>query len=353
VQLANWFEYADWQFALSLGPDVAPTVGRTSFTLLFAALGVFGARAHWRREPQSALVLGSLFACATGGLVLYMNFKAGASFGHGILPDDMPHEARDRDYFFVLGFIVWGAWAGVGAVAWAAARQWPPALAAIAVAALPIALNWPAVTRTREPMASLPRSVANAMLWSAPPNAVVVTGGDNDSFPLWYAQSVHRARPDVRIVVAPLLGAEWYRAELARRDSLLPASMVTTWRGERETLAAIDSAAQANGRPFGVALTASEHRWLIPARERAVLGVLLVRAPRSTGVWIPEAAAVLDTAVLRQYRQRFAAVLASPAPPPALDATPRLMHALLACPLAMRDAVAAGGDSLAPPCSFR
>lgn len=353
VQLANWFEYADWQFALGLGPDVAPTVGRTAFTLLFAALGVFGARAHWRRDPQSALVLGSLFACATVGLVLYMNFKAGASFGHGILPDDMPHEARDRDYFFVLGFIVWGAWAGVGAVAWAAARKWPPALAAVAVAAIPIALNWPAVTRTREPMASLPRSVAAAMLWSAPPNAVVVTGGDNDSFPLWYAQAVHRSRPDVRIVVAPLLGAEWYRAELARRDSLLPERMVTGWRGERETLAAIDSAAQARGRPLGLALTASEHRWLIPARERAVLGVLLARAPRSTGVWIPEAAAVLDTAVLRQYEQRFAVILSSPVPPPALDATPRLMHALLACPLAMRDAVSAGSDSLAPPCSFR
>jgi hypothetical protein len=353
VQAANWFEYADWQFALGLGRDVAPTVGRTAFTLLFAALGVTGARAHWRREPRSALVLGTLFACATLGLVLYMNFKAGASFGHGVLPDDMPHEARDRDYFFVLGFLVWGAWAGVGAVAWAAARRWPPALAAVAVSAIPIALNWPAVTRAREPMASLPRSVADAMLWSAPPNAVVVTGGDNDSFPLWYAQTVHRARPDVRIVVAPLLGAEWYRAELARRDSLLPPGMVTGWRGERETLAAIDSAARAHGRPFGLALTASEHRWLIPARERAVLGVLIVRAPRSTGVWVPEAAAVLDTSVLRQYQQRFAAVLASPAPPPALDVTPRLMHALLACPLAMRDAVTAGSDSLAPPCSFR
>ncbi|HUF30912.1 MAG TPA: DUF2723 domain-containing protein, partial [Gemmatimonadaceae bacterium] len=265
AQLANWFEYADWQFALGLGPGVAPTVGRTAFTLLFAALGLSGARAHWRRDRRSALVLGTLFACATVGLVLYMNFKAGASFGYGILPDDMPHEARDRDYFFVLGFVVWGAWAGAGTVAWAAARGWPPALAAAAIVSIPVALNWSAVTRTRQPVASLPRIVGEALLWSAPRNAVVITGGDNDSFPLWYAQAVHGTRLDVRIVVAPLLGAEWYRAELARRDSLLPVRMAGRWYGERETLAAIDSAARLHGRPFALALTASEHRWLIPA----------------------------------------------------------------------------------------
>ena len=353
LQFANWFEYADWQWALGLGREVQPTIARTTVTALFAVLGVAGARAHWRQDRQSALVLATLFACATAGLVVYMNFRAGASFGYGVLPDDAPHEARDRDYFFVLGFLVWGAWAGAGLVSWIAERRPSLVAGAVVLAALPVALNWPAIAHRDAVVTALPRTVAAALLWSAPPNAVLVTGGDNDSFPLWYEQVVHRARPDVRVVVAPLLGARWYRAELARRDSLLPASAVERWQGERETLAAIDSAARQRQRPLALALTATEHRWLIPARERAMRGVLMVRAASTVGVWLPDAAAVLDTAVVRAYEQRFAATLAAPPPAPGLDPTVRVMHAMLACPLEMREAARAPDGSLAPPCSFR
>jgi hypothetical protein len=353
LQFANWFEYADWQWALGLGREVQPTVGRTLVTMLFAALGIAGARAHWRQDRRSALVLGTLFACASAGLIVYMNFRAGASFGYGVLPDDAPHEARDRDYFFVLGFFVWGAWAGAGAVSWVMARRPGLVPAAAALAALPVALNWPAVARRDPAGATLPRAVAEALLWSAPPGAVVITGGDNDSFPLWYEQVVHGTRPDVRVVVAPLLGAQWYRAELARRDSLLPLDFVERWRGEERTLAAIDSAARRHDRPLALSLTATEHRGLIPARERTMRGVLLVRSPSTVGLWLPDAAAVLDTAVVRAYEERFSDVLARPAPSPSLDPTPRVMHALLACPLAMREAARARDGSLAPPCSFR
>jgi hypothetical protein len=353
IQLANWFEYADWQWALGLGPDVMPTVGRTMLTLVVAVLGIVGARAHWRRDRQSALVLSTLFVCASLGLVLYMNFKAGASFGYGVLPDDAPHEARDRDYFFVLGFLTWGAWAGMGIAEWMSNRHQALAPAAVVLAALPIALNWSAVSRARTSAATLPRSVADALLWSAPPGAVLVTGGDNDSFPLWYEQVVHGARPDVRVVVAPLLGARWYREELARRDSLLPPAVAQRWIGERQTLAVIDSAAMRRGRPLALALTATEHRDLIPARERVVRGLLLIRAPRTSGVWLRDAAAVLDTAAVRAYERKFAELLSSPSPAPSIDPTDRLMHALLACPVAMRTAALARSDSLAQPCSFR
>ena len=353
LQLANWFEYADWQWAQGLGPEVQPTVGRTLVTVMFTVLGFIGARDHWRQDRGSAMVLLTLFLCATVGLIGYMNFRAGASFGYGLLPDDAPHEARDRDYFFVLGFLVWGAWAGAALVSRIARGRLALAPAGAALAALPVALNWPAIARPDAVHSALPRSVADALLWSAPPNAVLVTGGDNDSFPLWYEQVVHRTRPDVRVVVAPLLGAQWYRAELVRRDSLLPPSHVAHWRGERETLAALDSVARLRDRPLALSLTATEHRWLIPARERAVRGVLLLRAPGTTGVWLPDAAAVMDTAVARAYEERYAGVLAAPPPRPSIDPTGRIMHALLACPLAMRAAARDRDASLAPPCSFR
>jgi hypothetical protein len=104
---------------------------------------------------------------------------------------------------------------------------------------------------------------------------------------------------------------------------------------------------------LAIALTAAEHRDLIPARERAVRGILLVRAPQTTGVWLREAAAVLDTAATTAYVRRFDGLLSSPEPLPSIDPTDRLMHGLLACPVAMRDAATSRRDSLAPPCSFR
>src|SRR5690606_23548389 len=112
------------------------------------------------------------------------------------------------------------------------------------------------------------------------------------------------------------------------RDSLLPAAVVQRWVGERETLAAIDSAARTRGRPLAIALTAAEHRDLIPARERVVRGLLLVRAPRTSGVWLREAAAVLDTSAVARYERRYEDDLSSPEPPPAIDPTEQLMFAL-------------------------
>ncbi|MEP7067465.1 MAG: DUF2723 domain-containing protein, partial [Gemmatimonadota bacterium] len=74
AQVANWFEYADWQVALGVSNTVAPSVGRTLITMLFAALGLFGCLQHKRLHPRSWRALLALFACATAGLIVYLNF---------------------------------------------------------------------------------------------------------------------------------------------------------------------------------------------------------------------------------------------------------------------------------------
>jgi hypothetical protein len=257
IQLANWFEYADWQVALSLAPTVIPTVWRVAATLCFAALGVAGARWQRERDRRSWRAFAGLFVCGSIGVAAYLNLKAGASFAWSFIPDEARHEARDRDYFFALSFWTWGLWAGMGAV-WLAKRWRLPSAAGVAVAGLPIVLNWTAVSRRSAPDADLPRMVARALLEPLPPRTVLFVAGDNDTYPLWYAQQVLGLRQDVTIVTMPLLGAAWYVRERARRDSLL----VGASSGSTLTLAARAAAdARRLGRPVAAALT-------VPTAER-------------------------------------------------------------------------------------
>jgi hypothetical protein len=118
LQVANWFEYADWQFALSLGPTVIPTVTRVGLTVVFAALGFGGARWHRRHDRRGWFAILLLFVCGTLGVMVYLNLRAGASFGWRFVPNGADHEARERDYFFVLGFWAWGSGRVWGRLRW-------------------------------------------------------------------------------------------------------------------------------------------------------------------------------------------------------------------------------------------
>ncbi len=355
AQLANLFEYADWQVALGLEPGVAPSWLRTPFTIVFALLGVYGAAKHREIDARSWRALVVLMVCSSIGLVIYMNFKAGASFGYGILADALPHEARERDYFFSLAFFTWGAWAGFGAVLLLAQRSRSLIPVGIALAALPMALNWRAVDRSREPESGTARRVASALLWSAPPRAVLVTWGDNDSFPLWYMQVVEGMRRDVTVVVAPLLGAEWYRVQLARRDSLLFASDVAGGVGERPILDLIAERAEVNGRPLAVAITVDSSELWSLGDEWVLEGVAYVNETSSpTAVQLHGLRAPVDTAVSRAFVERFG----FGQPLPRVDATdpaPRVMARLLDCPGATLAAARAEArvDSLASGCKWR
>ena len=82
---------------------------------LVTALGLRGLVAH-RRADRAGLVA-SASPCSwspASGLVAYMNFKPGASLGYDLFPESGQHEVRERDYFFVVSFLVWGVWAGIG-----------------------------------------------------------------------------------------------------------------------------------------------------------------------------------------------------------------------------------------------
>jgi hypothetical protein len=355
AQLANWFEYADWQVALGLSNGVAASWVRTPITVAFALLGIHGALVHRRAHARTWRALATLFVCASAGLIVYLNFKAGASFGWGVLPENAPHEVRDRDYFFVLSFWVWGAWAGIGAVSLArrAGAQWIPI--GVLAAALPIALNARAANRGAEPERSVAREIALALLESAPPNAVLFTGGDNDSFPVWYAQAVEGIRPDVTVVVAPLLGTEWYRAQLARRASLVTQGEIDSGRSSSTMIASVARLARAQHRPVAASLMSS-------AEIRGAAGPLTVarglvyverdttpsaRAPLAhLGDDAPDADTLAALAIARHWPLERLRRDADSDDLNGIDPAPETFLAYLRCP-AQYVAIARGGIALA------
>ena len=355
LQVGNLGLYADWQVARSLGPTIFPTVLRTSATLLFALLGGWGAWAHWQRDRRTAMAMGLLLLAGTLGAVAYLNLRAGPSFGHGILPDGAVREARERDYFFVLGWWTWGIWAGVGAVA-LARRAGAPVAAGVALALLPLALNWREVDRTRLPDAALARATAEGLLGHAPPRAVLFVAGDNDTYPLWYAQQSLGMRRDVAVVTMPLLPADWYRQELARRDSLFvpQADGSVPWRGRATMLEAIVAQATRAGRPVATAASVS-------ARDRATLGeAWILRGP----VFVASAgdsaapAIMVDTVAAARWQERLAALTGGRPARVSIDGTSRYIRTLLGCPELARGAsrnglLQQGDDTLARHCNFR
>ncbi|HUR92298.1 MAG TPA: DUF2723 domain-containing protein [Gemmatimonadaceae bacterium] len=257
LQIGNWFEYADWQYALGLHPSPPPSPARTAVTIVFAGLALYGSAVHRSLDRRSWRALAVLFATASLGVILYLNLKAGPSFGEGVLPPGAPREARERDYFFATSFLVWGLWAGFGATRLAgrlsarapgAAPRTIYRVAGMAVVAAPIALNWSAVDRRGSLEATAARDTARSLLRSVPRGGVLLAAGDNDTYPLWYAQRVERFRTDVTVVTIPLLATAWYRSEVARRHALLDPARAGEWRGMSATVAEVCDAARTGKR---------------------------------------------------------------------------------------------------------
>ena len=259
LQFGNVFEYADWQFALGLGPEPGPTVARTTVTVLYALLGLYGSVRHRAVNRPSWRTWMILFVTTSVGVVLYLNLRAGASYGAGVLPAGTRHEARDRDYFFTWAFVCWGAWAGFGVIQLARTlairsratfdRSRDIVSAAVVVAVLPMVLNWAPVQSLRRDEQQRDAQASRAMLSALPPRAVFLANGDNDTYPLWYLQEVLGMRRDVTIVTVPLLTPQWNRAELLHRNQLLDSAFVRNWYGIPATLANVRRKAAEQGRP--------------------------------------------------------------------------------------------------------
>ncbi|MEZ4457914.1 MAG: DUF2723 domain-containing protein [Gemmatimonadales bacterium] len=221
LQLLNYIQYFDWQWAKTIGARIGALPVRTLITALFFSLGFQGLLAHRRADRSSWWLLFTLWGATGLGLMAYMNFKPGFSVGWKLFPEPEMHEVRERDYFFVLSFVVWGCWAAIALAGWVrtfatrlAGRTPQLAYAGFLVALIPPIANYTEADRARRPDARLAGDFAYDLLNSVPPYGVLFTYGDNDTFPLWWAQEVAGIRQDVRVVCLALSRTDWYMRQL-------------------------------------------------------------------------------------------------------------------------------------------
>ena len=239
LQLLSYLQYFDWQWAKSVTAMVGAFPLRTLATLLFFWLGFRGLLTQRRTDRTGWWLLSLLFLTTGLGLVAYMNFKPGFSVGYQFYSQSEDHEVRERDYFFVVSFVVWGIWAGMGLVAVArrAIERWQlaPAVASLVfgVALVPLTLNFTEASRRHGADARLAGDFAYDLLNSVPPYGILFTFGDNDTFPVWWAQEVAGTRQDVTVICLALAETDWYMRQL-REQPTRPFDEATApviWRG--------------------------------------------------------------------------------------------------------------------------
>ncbi|MBR0224343.1 MAG: DUF2723 domain-containing protein, partial [Bacteroidales bacterium] len=190
----------------SVGPDfIVHNRGRNHYFFLPLILGLIGFFFQLRHDPRNSWVTGLLFLLTGLAIVVYLNQN--------------PFQVRERDYAYAGSFYVFALWIGLGVLA---LQRWfekiskkedsmpAAALAIVLGLVVPVLMgcqNWDDHDRSG-------RYTARDMAWnhlnSCDANALLVTHGDNDTFPLWYAQEVEGIRTDVRIVNSSLLGTDWY-----------------------------------------------------------------------------------------------------------------------------------------------
>lgn len=211
VIAGNWESGIGFLDEIRLGdqsgaPDMlAKNKGKNHYFFLPLLLGLLGLFFQFDRDKRGCWLIFLMFFMTGIAIVIYLN--------------QPPFQVRERDYAYAGSFYFFCVWIGFAV---AAISEWldeltgnrKPAVVATAVAVacmfvpgLMAAQNWDDHDRSNR--ATAPELAAN-YLNSVPSNGILITHGDNDTFPLWYAQEVENVRPDVRIVNTSLLGTDWH-----------------------------------------------------------------------------------------------------------------------------------------------
>lgn len=216
VLKGNWVSGVKPLDALRLGPQenitssLSSNKGYNRFYFLPLVLGLVGMFFHFKKDKSDGFVVFLLFFLTGLAIVIYLN--------------QTPYQPRERDYAYVGSFYAFAIWIGLGVYALAdlfskkISFKVSTLLAfVIGMLAAPVIMakdGWDDHDRSHRYTA---RDFAANYLNSCAPNAILFTNGDNDTFPLWYAQEVEGIRTDVRVVNLSLSNTDWYIEQLRRK----------------------------------------------------------------------------------------------------------------------------------------
>jgi len=205
-----YIRYFNWQYAWNLGQGL--------FYIAPLFIGLIGAVHHFYRDRRGAFVVLVLFIMTGLAVVMYLN-------------QDDP-QPRERDYAYVGSYFAFAIWIGVGAIAlveWAGKAfksLAPGAIAWILTGAglllVPVnmfALNYKSHSRAGNYVAW---DYSYNLLTTCEKDAILFTNGDNDTFPLWYLQTVENVRTDVRVVNLSLFNTGWFIKQIRDKEPKVP-----------------------------------------------------------------------------------------------------------------------------------
>lgn len=173
-------------------------------------LGLIGLFYQLKKDKRNAAVIGLLFFFTGLAIVIYLNQR--------------PFEPRERDYAYTGSFYAFAIWIGLGVLAVYDLLQRKlnhvnsavvsTVLCLVSVPTIMLKEEWDDHDRSGR---SIARDFAADYLNSCAPNAILFTNGDNDTFPLWYAQEVEGIRTDVRVICLQYLSIDWYIDQMLQK----------------------------------------------------------------------------------------------------------------------------------------
>ncbi|MEO0137895.1 MAG: DUF2723 domain-containing protein [candidate division WOR-3 bacterium] len=209
-QMALFIRYLSWQIA----PESLNRFLRAILLTIFYFMGIWGMVELFKRERKLFIFMMLIFFMLTFAMVGYLNLRFSPSDAN---PKHQEREVRERDYFFHTSDVYFGLLIGLGFYAFV---EWlkketknnryaqTGAYAGIIVfGIIPFFTNLPLNNRYGN---FIPKDYGINMLTSCDKNAIVFTNGDNDTFPLWFAQEVLGYRRDVIVANLSLINTDWY-----------------------------------------------------------------------------------------------------------------------------------------------
>jgi hypothetical protein len=194
----------------NLPESLTQNKARNKYYFLPLILGLLGMIFHYNNNKKDFWIVMILFFMTGIAIVFYLN--------------QYPYQPRERDYAYAGSFYSFAIWIGFSVAALAdrikkILPSQPGAFIALVICFLagPVILAMENCDDHNRSGRYFARDFANNYLNSCAPNAILFTNGDNDTFPLWYAQEVEGIRTDIRVVNLSYLGADWYIEQMERR----------------------------------------------------------------------------------------------------------------------------------------